>query len=318
MADYIINIENLESKCVDLNGLNSTISQAYKSFSSSNLNMLSTTEIAFLGNRISGTIKRLKNGHNNSYSWLNKYLEELTTLEANLTKSENDELVEFNGTFEDIFGKVTIPSLKTGADESANAAKFFAGLSGDGTVLVDILNNEYIVADTPGELIDYYNNVIRGKGLYQDANYSIYRDQCLGFAYNYAWGLYTNNRDIDGSQCRNNTSCSSNFTNYTTNDEGAFLSKLYEEISAGRPVVIQVIGSRSRRSRHYVTAVGFRNGIKSANELKTTDLLIVDSYDGNIKEVVPYGASSGRYVAKGTQINGSRYNYGYEMYYIDT
>ena len=73
-----------------------------------------------------------------------------------------------------------------------------------------------------------------------------------------------------------------------------------EDVFMG-PVVIQVIGSKSKGTRHYVTAVGFKNNVTSGSQLKDTDLLIVDSYDGNVENIVAKGSSGdGRYIIKGT------------------
>ena len=208
-----------------------------------------------------------------------------------------------------------MPILQTGGDVHALATT--VGTASEGLTLVEVNGEKYLVADTDADLLEYYNSMIKSQGLYQEYDYGRYKDQCLGFAYNYAYGLYTDDRNINGSTCRNNTSYGNNFKEYTTNDESAYLQKIYDELSAGRPVVVQVIGSRSNKSRHYVTAVGFKETVTSASELKPTDILIMDTYDGKIKEVVPYGADSGRYIASGYQINKGRYNYGYDMFYIN-
>ena len=252
MADFVIDLGSLDSKKSTLDTLNNGTDTIFNTYTSSSVSSLKSTEVSTVANRVSSTMDRLKNGYSNSLTWFSDYLSGITSLEASLASFEGSSLntpVEFKGTFEDIFGKVTMPVLKTGADTSLNVGKLIAGARGEGTVLLDVLGNTYVVADTEAELMEYYNNIIRGKDLYQDANYKIYKNQCLGFAYNYAWGLYTNNTGVTGSQCRNETDCATQFKQFRTNNESEFLSKIYEEVSAGRPVVVQVIGSRSNKTR---------------------------------------------------------------------
>ena len=53
----------------------------------------------------------------------------------------------------------------------------------------------------------------------------------------------------------------------------------------GKPVVLQVNGNKAGTSRHFVTVVGFKDGVVSGSTLQETDLLIVDSWDGELESM---------------------------------
>ena len=269
-------------------------------------------------NSLSSDIKTNKSNVNNESTFLGPIAENCDKAMEHYIGLA-DTLAEQYGIFSSFLTDVETSYKKSDQDAVSKLLQMdFDGGSGTGTINATTLGNDYKIVNTKANFFEFYKNVISGKQLYQSANYKQYRDQCLGFSYQYAWGLYTNNANITGADCKNGTSAGNNFKRYTTNNESEYYQKLYDELSAGRPVVIQVIGSRKNRSRHYVTAVGFKNTVKSAADLKPTDVLIVDSYDGEIEATTPKGSSNGRYIAKGTDINSGRYHYGYEMYYINT
>ena len=135
-----------------------------------------------------------------------------------------------------------------------------------------------------------------------------FNDQCLGFSYNYAYGLYANDRSINSSTIRNGTSYGKNFKRYTTSNESEFLTKVYNEITAGKPVVIQVNGNSQGTCRHFVTVVGYKAGITSASQLTEKDLLIVDSWDGQLERM---DTSSSRFLTTGAACHKN-----YSGYYL--
>jgi hypothetical protein len=66
----------------------------------------------------------------------------------------------------------------------------------------------------------------------------------------------------------------------------------------GRPMVLQVNGNKAGTSRHFVTVVGFKEGVTSAKDLKETDLLIIDSWDGKIERM---DTETSRFMTSGAQ-----------------
>ena len=317
MADFLIDLDTLNSKKSTLDKMQQNIDTVGKSYDTTSIKK-AKSGYNNVATKITNNIERLTKGYTNSCTWLTGYTTDLTSLEQSLTNLNLEDLIEpteFNGTFEDIFGKVTMPAIKTGGNPNCNSIVKVTKDS-DGTIILESLGKQYRITTSEEELYDYYNNVILAQSLYQSAS-SDYNDQCLGFAFNYVYGLYTNDRSINSSTIRNDTSYGQYFKRFTTNDEREFLDKLYSELDAKKPVVLQVTGSRKRKSRHYVAAFGLDNNVTSAQDLKTTDIVIMDVYDGEIKNTVDRNATSGRCVARGTDINSSRYNYGYEMYYLD-
>lgn len=317
MSDFLTELNALNNKNSELNELKTNGENVYNELNSSYINKLSGSEIGLLTTHIKTPIERLKKGLTNSNTWYTNYITELTSLESALAgfSASTGTPKEFGGAFTDMFGKITIPIIKTGGNPHANATTVQE--NSDGTLTIETLGKKYTIANTKAELYDYYKKVILAQSLYQSSNKK-FNDQCLGFSYNYAYGLYANDRSINSSTIRNGTSYGKNFKRYTTSNESEFLTKVYNEITAGKPVVIQVTGSRKKKTRHYVTVVGFNNNVKSAKDLKSTDLLIMDVYDGKIKNTVGKNATSGRRVVKGTELKKGKYPYGYEMYYLNT
>lgn len=188
----------------------------------------------------------------------------------------------------------------------------------ESTGLIDdmYLGSNYSIANTKVSFKEFYDDVVQGKKLYQKSGG--YSDWCLGFACTHAWGMYSGNKDYSAGSCNNSCEATTHFSRYKTTNHEEYMQKIYDELSNGKPVVIQVIGSKSKGTRHYVTAVGFKNNVTSGSQLKDTDILYVDSYDGEIKSVSEKGGS-GRYIIQGTDTSNYKkgnknYNYGYELY----
>ena len=79
-------------------------------------------------------MERLTKGYTNSNDWFSGYVSDLTALESSLSSFTGTSLTAptaFQGTFEDIFGKVTMPAIKTGGDPNCNEDLVTIGLKGD-------------------------------------------------------------------------------------------------------------------------------------------------------------------------------------------
>ena len=120
MADFNIKLDSLNSKKSSLESMVSKISQIKDTFDGSSLKS-SKSGYSTVANRIKTNMNRLTRGYNNSKSWFNSYLSELESLESSLASFSCSGLTkpsEFKGEFEDIFGKITMPCLKTGAERT--------------------------------------------------------------------------------------------------------------------------------------------------------------------------------------------------------
>ena len=117
--DYELDLSILKSKSSDLESLKTSSENIYNEFSSS-LNNLSNTELSSLNSKLKESITRLKKGYTNCNNWYKNYLKELKALEDDLSSFNVDGLEppkEFEGTFPNLFGKNTIPTLKTKVEE---------------------------------------------------------------------------------------------------------------------------------------------------------------------------------------------------------
>ena len=153
---------------------------------------------------------------------------------------------------------------------------------GDNTYMLNILDGDWVVAKTNQDLLEYAS-YISSQGVRQNSDTSKYSDYCLAFSYVHAYDLYTGARDtaVDAG----NYAHAGSFHDYIDDDINKVLSVVYDEIMNGRPVVLQVNGNKKGTSRHFVTVVGFKAGVTSADSLTQQDLLIIDSWDGKIERM---------------------------------
>ena len=137
---------------------------------------------------------------------------------------------------------------------------------------------EYYVVNTAYPVIDYYNH-IQKYGIYQEAT-TDYRNKCLGVSYLYARDLTVGSakKDMDSAYAGAETW----YTMTNSPEEQTALDIVYREITAGRPVAMNVKGPTYR---HWVTVVGFKTDVTSAADLKAEDLLILDSWDGKVERM---------------------------------
>jgi len=120
--DYEIDLSTLNSKKTNLNTLKKDSEDAYSEFNS-NFSGLSGTELGAMYTSLEASVQRLKTGGANSNTWYNEYITAITSLEEELAAMDSANLAEINefkGKFEDMFGRVTMPVLKTGGDIHAN------------------------------------------------------------------------------------------------------------------------------------------------------------------------------------------------------
>ena len=115
--DYNIDLDSLDSKQTEFNGLKSTVTEINNDVTTGYIKSLGNSEISSLTNKIVEGSNRLNNGYNNSSTWFNNYLTGIKDVENDLTNFSVDGVekpIEFKGEFIDIFSKTTIPTLKTG------------------------------------------------------------------------------------------------------------------------------------------------------------------------------------------------------------
>ncbi len=122
--DYDIKVSSLETKSSELETHKSSAEDIYNEFNSCYLSSINDPELSSIKTGLKAPVERLKKGFTNSNTWLKNYLTELNALEDGLAGFSASGLTaptEFKGEFVDMFGKKTMPIIKTGGDIHANA-----------------------------------------------------------------------------------------------------------------------------------------------------------------------------------------------------
>ncbi|MBR3199653.1 MAG: C40 family peptidase [Bacilli bacterium] len=120
--DYLIYLKDLNKCLSELEGLKENVTELANT-ATEDLSNISGTEINRLYESITALFTRLSNGYNNCFHWLDDYAESFEELEKQLGNFSNSNLeipIEFKGEFIDLFGKILIPTLKSGGDKNAN------------------------------------------------------------------------------------------------------------------------------------------------------------------------------------------------------
>ncbi len=122
--DYEIQLGTLSNKSSEIETLKTESENIYNQFQSSYINQLNDVDLLRLKASFREPMNRLKKGHTNANTWYKNYVKELTELEdslASFTAANLKTPTEFKGEFIDLFGKITMPIIKTGGDIHANA-----------------------------------------------------------------------------------------------------------------------------------------------------------------------------------------------------
>lgn len=195
-------------------------------------------------------------------------LSKLNTDNIDITTEEGKNQVE----------KIILEYLNKEVDES----KWNQILYGDNTTKVEALGNTWVVAKTAQDLNSYVSYV-QSNGVKQDANAAEWGDSCLAFAGAHTYDLY-NGTQTSGSSAAGYAHAGA-YEDFISDSKEETLSKIYDEIMSGKPVVLQVNGNKAGTSRHFVTVVGFKDGVVSGSTLQESDLLIIDSWDGKLESM---------------------------------
>lgn len=188
-----------------------------------------------------------------------------------------------------------------------NGEYYYQGNGNDGTTTS---YNGYKVVQTKISVSDYVRTVSSRK-ISQTNDTEKYNDMCLAFAYIHAYSLYSGNTSA-GAEAALSYTYAGNFSTYIDTKE-KILAVIYNEISNGRPVVLQVNGNKAGTSRHFVTVVGYKESVKSASDIDETDLLIIDSWDGKLETMNGKGSGT-RFLTSGADCHKD-YS-GYRIQYL--
>lgn len=221
-----------------------------------------------------------------------------THLHIDMVKDSGD----LNGTFVDVSQYLDATDPRP--------AKSGGGSSGE----ISIDDKNYVILENAKEAYQ----IIQDGGFYQASN-DAWGDHCLGFSYVYSHAVYTGdmsnlkNKYHDGNN--DPTGYFSVGSEVQSSNKQTLVKQMFEMLKNNKPCSLQVVGSTngspdSPRSRHYVSLVGYKKGVTEST-VKDTDLLILDTWDGQLKPVVAEN-TDGRYMLDAAKAsNGYTYHYQY-------
>jgi hypothetical protein len=300
--DYLIDLDAINTYNSKLEQTKGNITRIVDSIGSNYLSTISGSEISSAINKAKNSIERLKTAVNNTHTWFNNYKTEINTTETNLSSfnvPNGISLTEFKGEFIDLFGRITMPAIKTNGDPLINYVEY-----PDNSNLVSFTYNgkDFFVVNTKIPIADY-EQYIKSNKMYQDAG--LLGGQCMILSQYYAVdllrGTYTKKSDMadlkGGPATRINEPCVSSDYNVVAN-------YVFNEIMEGNPVVLQVTQKHSDQGkRHLVTVVGFTSDVRSAADMNPDNILVLDCYDGRIQTLSErnrrFFAQGGTYLAYG-------------------
>lgn len=186
----------------------------------------------------------------------------------------------------------------------------YTGNGSNGTISESaLMDGSYKVIDTAVS-VDKYLKIISSNRIAQNNDTDVYGGYCLAFAYLHAYSLFSGDTSKRAPDALDYV-FAGKFKGFEHDDQSVVLKNVYNEVSNGRPCLIQVNGNKKGTSRHYVTVVGYKSSVKSASDLTEDDLLIIDSWDGKLEGMRNNGA---RFMVTGAACK-KKYS-GYQMYYL--
>jgi hypothetical protein len=168
------------------------------------------------------------------------------------------------------------------------------------------LGANWKVVDTKYDVSEYAKVVAKNK-ICQTNDTSKYSDYCLAFSYVHASNLKSGN--VNTAKDAGNYMHAGEFKTYITDNKSTLMSKIYEEVNKGNPVILQVNGNSKGTARHFVTVVGYKDTVTSASSLSEKDLLILDSWDGCLERM---DTKTSRFLTTGKQCGKKDYS-GYRL-----
>ncbi len=244
-------------------------------------------------------------GSNLSSVDLNKTAEELLKLYG---KTHNDNSIV--GRIKSQAEENRIKRMVNGISEGSTYTKLSKAGKGDlntsNCIDLSLLDENWKVVNTKLNVSEYAS-LAYNKGIRQNSNSERYGDLCLAFSYVHASNLY-NGSTTDNAESAYNWAHAGEFTDYFNDNKQETLSVVYDQVKEGKPVILQVNGNKQGTSRHFVTVVGVKSNVKSASDVKESDLLILDSWDGQLERM---DTSTSRFMTTGAQCNKS-----YSGYYL--
>ena len=152
----------------------------------------------------------------------------------------------------------------------------------------NVFNDEYVIPNTKNDLKIFVDRVHHQ--ISQSADPENCGSACLSFSLYHAYYLQYGNMNAMNM----NDACTYRYPIrydiiYSKTKE-PLLKMIYDEIFAGRVVVLQIDAKDSDGSgyhRHFGLVVGYRRSVYNRDSLKDTDLIFIDSWSGALRSLDP-------------------------------
>ena len=114
-----------------------------------------------------------------------------------------------------------------------------------------------------------------------------YDGKCLSFASYYCACLVKGTRELDIRSGKNGKHSGVSISPKKYKELPDLMQRLYTALNTGKPQIIMVEAVIHPKSRHFVTVVGYKASVTSADMLTAEDLLIIDTFDGQLEAMDP-------------------------------
>ena len=219
-----------------------------------------------------------------------KCTEALTTLDTDCTNiitnlgSMSSYLVQTSGNYQAadqaanaVIGGVGGATLTTGASQNSQA------LVNGGTMYTYTHNGQTFNVTNTKINVDDYAAYIQKNKMYQNAGFL--GSQCMLLSQYYASDMLRGEYTSKDTMANHGGSPAVKMNERTkSSEEQPVKDYMYQELSQGHPVVLQVTQKRSNEGlRHLVTAVGYSSNVSSSADLTPENILVLDCVDGKVQ-----------------------------------
>lgn len=180
---------------------------------------------------------------------------------------------------------------------------------GNGTMYkISYAGREFYVANTKLDLFEY-EAYLQKYNIRQNAGFK--DSECDSLSKQIAVDLMRGTMTRKANYASSSSAPATRIKNKVlSQDPDDILKYVYEEVSNGRPVVIQVTQKRSNEGlRHFVTVVGFDSSVQSYKDLTPDNILVLDCVDAKVQTL------SGKERTDGKGHNRQLYNQGGNGFY---
>ena len=176
-----------------------------------------------------------------------------------------------------VIGGVGGATLTTGTSQNSQA------LVNGGTMYTYTHNGQTFNVTNTKINVDDYAAYIQKNKMYQNAGFL--GSQCMLLSQYYASDMLRGEYTSKDTMANHGGSPAVKMNERTkSSEEQPVKDYMYQELSQGHPVVLQVTQKRSNEGlRHLVTAVGYSSNVSSSADLTPENILVLDCVDGKVQ-----------------------------------